>query len=118
MLAQDNAGHNTAPSAEQSQPVITQTAQKLTNASADTNGSVTVTAGARYRFTATKTGSFLFGLATTATIGNIRWTCPLYGSIEIQIPLGQTSLHFQTDTNNGIGYLVEIKTAISEDPYA
>jgi len=116
----DNAGYNAAPSAEQSQPVIASadgaTSQKLTNASADTNTTATVVAGARYRFSATKTGSFLFGLATTATATNIRWVCPLSASIEIQVPIGYTTLHYQTDTNNGVGWLVRIKSQIDEEP--
>ena len=118
MLQIDNAGYNTSPSPGQSQPIIGTgaAAQALTNASADTNDSVTVVAGARYRFTCTKTGAFIFGLATTATAGNIRWVCGIGHDIEIQVPLGYTALHFQTTANNGYGWLVRIKTVIEEEP--
>lgn len=115
-MLQDNGGFNTSPHPNQSQPVISQTAQIVAHGTADTNATKTVTAGARYRFTSTLTGGFLFGLATTATIGNIRWVCPIYQTIEIQIPNGYTSLHYQTNVINGVGYLVEIKRNIEEEP--
>lgn len=112
----DNGGYNCAPSPGQSQPVISQTALALTNATADTNTEATVVAGARYRFTCTSTGAFRFGLATTATAGNVRWVCGVGHSIEIQVPLGYTTLHYATDTNAGYGWLVRIKTVIEEEP--
>jgi len=68
----------------------------------------TVVAGARYRFTAYVTGGFRFGLATVATDGNVRWVCPIYRSIEITIPQGYTTLHYTTDTNSALGFLVEL----------
>ena len=105
----DNQGNRTSPDVGASQPVASQTAQQLTNAAADTNTTATVVEGKRYRFTALNTGGFIFGLATTATVGNIRWTCPVGETIEIQIPVGYTTLHYQTDTNDGIGYLVELE---------
>lgn len=116
MLNIDNGGYNTSPHPGQSQPVITQTALQLTNASADTNDTATVVGGKRYRFTATEVGGFVLGLADVTTAGNVRWCCPVYHTIEIQVPNGQTSLHFATDVTNGIGYLVELKTNINEEP--
>lgn len=113
---QDNGGYNTSPSAGQSQPVITQTALALTNASADTNTTATVVAGARYRFTCTKAGAFRFGLATVATAGNVRWVCGIGHSIEIEIPNSYTTLNFAVDTNDGYGWLVRIKQNIEEEP--
>lgn len=104
----DNAGNRSAPTPESSAPKTTQTAQKLTQATAGTNTTATVTAGQRYRFTAYLTGGFLFALATTATEGNIRWVCPIYHSIEFTIPIGYTTLHYTTDVNNGVGYLVAL----------
>ena len=116
----DNGGYNTSPSPAQSQPIIASgdgaTSQALTNGSAATNTTATVVAGARYRFTCTKTGAFLFGLATTATATNIRWVCGIGHSIEIQIPLGYTTLNYQTDTNDGYGWLVRIKSVVNEEP--
>jgi hypothetical protein len=104
----DNTGFCSSPTPESSQPVVSQTALKLTQATAGTETTTTVTAGSRYRFTAYITGGFRFGLATVATDGNVRWVCPLYHSIEIQIPVGYTTLHYTTDTNNGLGFLVEL----------
>lgn len=116
MLNIDNGGYNTSPSSEQSQPIIEQTALALTNGTADANTTVSVVAGARYRVTCTKTGSLRFGLATMATAGNVRWVCGIGHSIEIQIPLGYTTLNFATDTVDGYGWLVRIKTQIEEEP--
>jgi hypothetical protein len=108
--AADNGGNKASPSPQQAQPVVTQTAQVLTQGTAGTDTTATIVAGKRYRFTAQKTGGFVFGLATVATNSeaNIRWACPVYDSIEIQIPAGYTTLHYTTDTNSGVGYLVEI----------
>lgn len=116
MLNIDNGGYNTSPHPGQSQPVISQTALILTNGTANDDTTVTVVAGARYRATCTKTGSLRFGLATMSTAGNVRWVCGIGQSIEIQIPNGYTSLHFATDTNDGYGWLVRIKTEIEEEP--
>ncbi len=113
---QDNAGYNTSPHPGQSQPVISQTALALTNASADTNTTATVVAGARYRFTCTKTGAFRFGLATMATAGNVRWVCGIGHSIEIEVPNGYTTLNYAVDTNDGYGWLVRIKQVVNEEP--
>lgn len=117
-MLQDNGGYNTSPHPGQSQPIIGTgaTAQALTNASADANTEATVVAGARYRFTCTKTGAFRFGLATIATATNIRWVCGIGQSIEIQVPQSYTTLHYAVDTNNGYGWLVRIKTQINEEP--
>ena len=105
----DNQGFRSSPSPESSQPVKTQTALKLTNATKDTDTTATVVAGKRYRFTCLNTGGFYIGLADVTTAGNVRWVCPLYQSIEIQIPVdGGVTLHYATDTNNGVGFLIEI----------
>jgi hypothetical protein len=90
--------------------------QQLTNAAADTNTTATVISGKTYRVTALNTGGFLLGLSTTATVANIMWVCPLHESILIHIdPVqagvqkgGDVTLNYQTDTNAGIAYLVEL----------
>ena len=117
-MIEDNGGFPTSPDVRASQPVITQTAVQLTNGIANTNTTATVVAGKRYKFTALITGSFYFGLANvTANSGkNVRWTCGLYDSVEIQIPNGHTNLHYATSVNSGIGYLVEIKQTSNLDP--
>ena len=108
----DNIGFRTANCPEQSQPKIntTMASQALTQGSAGTDTTATVGAGKRYRFTAQKTGGFVFGLATVATgsEANIMWVCPVGCTIEIQIPENYTVLHYTTDTGSGIGKLVEI----------
>jgi hypothetical protein len=85
---------------------------KLTNASADTDGTQTVVAGATYVFTSLATGGFYFsitGVVTTAA--NVEWVCPIYQSIIIKIPEGVTSLHFATTVNSGVGYLRRLSIA-------
>lgn len=110
----DNGGFRTSPHPGQSQPVITQTALKLTDGK-DTDNELAVVAGKRYRFTALTAGGFYLGLADVTTAANVRWVCPLYQSIEVQIPYGITALHVASDTNNAIGYLVEIKQVEEDD---
>ena len=104
----DNSGFTTSPTPESSQPKVTQTALKLTQGTAGTETTQAVTPGARYRFTAYLTGGFRFGLATVATDGNVRWVAPLYSTIEIQIPVEYSILHYTTDVNNGLGFLIEL----------
>jgi len=111
----DNGGFKTSPDVMASQPVITQTALKLTQGTAGTNTEATVVAGKRYRFTSYLTGGFRFGLATVATDGNVRWICPIYKTIEIQIPRGVTTLHYTTDVNSGLGFLVELLVQDEEE---
>ena len=108
----DNAGHRVAPYGAVDPKFGT--GQTLTNGSADTNTTATVVAGARYAITVlaqsatAAQGGFLFGLATTATAANICWVCPVNETIIIQIPVGYTTLHYQTDLNNGLAYLREL----------
>lgn len=114
-MLHDNGGFRTSPHPAVSQPVITQTALALTQGTAGTNTEATVVAGKRYRFTAYKTGGFRFGLATVATDGNVRWVCSIYKTIEIQIPRSVTTLHYTTDTNSGVGFLVELLVQDEDD---
>ena len=111
----DNGGYNTSPHPNTSQPILSQTALLL-NVDELADAETTVVAGARYRFTSVKGGSFMFGLATTATADNVRWVCPLYGSIEIQVPLGHTHIHQRASANSSWGYLIRIKTEVEEEP--
>ena len=109
--AYDNGGFRTSFDVNASQPVITQTAQRITNAVKDTDTEVTVTPGARYKLTASAVGGFYCGLADVTTAANVRWVCSGYASCEIQIPIGYTTLHYAADTNSAVGYLIEIKQA-------
>ncbi len=111
----DNGGFRTSPHPHVSQPVISQTALKFTSINKDVNTELTVVAGKRYRFTSLITGGFYLGLADVTTLANVRWVCPIYKTIEIQIPRGVTSLHVACDTNNAIGYLVELLVQDEDD---
>ena len=113
----DNSGARTSPHPNQSQPIISQTAQQLKVDNGD-SGTATVVAGTRYRFTSMIKGGFVFGLATVAAgnEANIRWSCPIYNTVEIQIPLGYTTLYYTSDTDNdAAGYLVAIKQNADPD---
>jgi hypothetical protein len=111
----DDKGFYALPGIVGGQPVLAK-GQTLTNAAADTNTTATVTSGKSYRVTCLNTGGFLFGLATTATAANIIWACALHQSILIHIdPVmagvekgGDVTLNYQTDTNDGMAYLVEL----------
>lgn len=100
----DNMGHNVPPHANLADPVLA-SGQTLTNATAGADTSATVVAGESYIITALTTGGFIFGLATVETAANIIWACPLGQTIIIKIPVGYTTLHYATNTNNGIAYL-------------
>jgi len=108
VVSQDNAGFRTTPNPNSAQPVLSQTALKLTNAAADTNTTCTVEGGKRYRFSCLSLGGFYFGLADVTTAANVRWACPLGITCELQIPEGVTTLHYATTINDGVGYLVEL----------
>jgi len=104
----DNIDRISSPTPESSQPETTQTALKLTQATAGTNTTCSVVPG-RYRFTAYAVGGFRFGLASVATDGNVRWLCPLGRTIEIDIPGGTTTLNYTTDVNSALGFLVKLQ---------
>ena len=114
-MLHDNGGFRTSPHPAVSQPVITQTAQRLIQASAGTNTETTVVGGKRYRITSYLTGGFRFGLATLVLASNVRWVCPIYQTIEIQIPRGVTTLHYTTDVNSGVGFLIELLVQDEDD---
>jgi hypothetical protein len=108
LFLSDNAGHRVPP-ADAPDPVVA-TGQTLTNAAKDTDTTVTVEAGEKYALTAQTVGGFYLGVATIATAANIVWACPLGKTIIIVVPNGITSLHYATDTVNGIGYLRKLAT--------
>ena len=103
----DNDGHR-MPNHPDAANSILASGQTLTNAAADTNTEATIVAGATYAITALNTGGFLFGLADTETAANIVWACALHSTIIIKIPASYTTLHYQTDTVNGMAYLRRI----------
>ena len=79
--------------------------QRLTNGTANTDGTVGVLPGETYVFTALVTGGLYFGLADTQVAGNVLWVAPLHQTILIKIPAGVNVLHYATDTTSSIGYL-------------
>ena len=106
----DNAGNRVPPHPNIANPVeatgVSASGQTLTNASAATNTSASVVAGATYAFTAQKTGGFYFGMGNVITYPqNILWACPLYQTIIIVIPPGVTTVRYAVDTNSAVGYL-------------
>ena len=108
----DNINRQSSPTPESSQPELAQTALKLTQATAGTNTTASVVPG-RYRFTSYLTGGFRFGLASVATDGNVRWICPIFHSIEIDIPGGTTILNYTTDVNAALGFLVKLQEGVT-----
>jgi hypothetical protein len=88
-------------------PVLSQTAQTATDAATGGDHTFTVTAGKAYIVVCTQV--FIFGLATVATAGNVRWVCEAGKASVIRIPTGYTSLHYMSLVNGGIVYLVEIE---------
>lgn len=83
--------------------------QRLTNGTANTDGSVGVLPGKTYVFTSLVTGGFYFSLVDTQVAGNVRWVCPLYQTILFKIPADGYVLHYATDTTSGIGYLRRVE---------
>jgi len=105
----NNGGQRVSPHPNLSHPV-NGTGQQLTNGSADTDTTATVVAGAQYAVTALNTGGFILGLSDPTTATNVMWVCPLYETIVIKIPEGSTTLHYATDTADGIAYLRKLSS--------
>ena len=106
----DNGGQRTVPGTANYKKDPNADTQRLTNASKDTDTEATVVGGKRYLLVPIVTGGFYAGLATVATAANVEWVCALYHpGVVINIPLGHTTLHYATDTNNGIAYLIPLE---------
>jgi hypothetical protein len=102
----NNEGFNSPPGALDAAPVISQTAQTLTDAV--TGGDHTMTLEAGHAYVVVCTQASVFGLADITTADNVRWVCPAGGASVIRMPIGYTTLHLQSLVNGGIIYLVEI----------
>jgi hypothetical protein len=102
----NNEGFNSPPGALDAAPVLSQTAQTLTDAA--TGGDHTMTLEAGHAYVVVCTQASVFGLADITTAGNVRWVCPAGGASVIRMPIGYTTLHLQSLVNGGIIYLVEI----------
>jgi len=103
----NNNGENAPVGALDAAPVFSQTAQTATDAATGGDHTFTVAAGTAYVVVCTQ--AFVFGLADVTTAANVRWVCPAGGASVIRVPLGYTTLHYQTLVNGGIVYLVELK---------
>lgn len=101
---QSNAGFTGVPGAICADP-IPASGQTATDAATGGDHTLTVVGGASYLVMATDTGNFIFGILTVATAANIMWMCPKNHAIVINMPEGQTSLHYMSDTNGGTIYL-------------
>lgn len=103
-----NGGHAAVPGAVSADPVPG-TGQTATDAATGGDHTLTVVGGKSYLIMATDVGNILFGIATTGTAANIAWMCPKSKAIVINMPEGENTLHYQSDTNAGTFYLTEIK---------
>ena len=99
----DNAGHRVPPAG--APDPIAASGQELTNGTKDTDTTVTVVGGAMYALTAQEVGGFYLGILDVTTAANVIWACPVGKTIIINIPSGETTLHYATDTTDAIGYL-------------
>jgi len=102
----NNNGENAPVGALDAAPVLSQTAQTLTDTSTGGDHTMTVEAGHAYIVVCTQVS--VFGLAAVTTAGNVRWVCPAGGASVIRVPLGYTTLHMESLVDGGIIYLLEV----------
>ena len=102
VYSSDNKGNRTPAHPDMGHPRLA-SGQTL-SPNKNTNTEATVVAGGSYAITAIQ-GWFIFGLATTATAANIIWACPQGKTIVVKIPVGYTSLHYLSDSDNRTAYL-------------
>ena len=94
----DNSGNRTPGHPNCADPVLA-SGQVVTAGSKDTDAAITVVAGVMYAITSLY-GHHMFGIATTGTAANVIWACPAGKTIIIRVPLGYTSLHYQTPSDS------------------
>jgi len=94
----DNSGNRIPPDVNASDPVLA-SGQNVSAGSKDTDATITVVAGARYAITCIA-GAHIFGIATTGTAANCIWACGSGQTIIIRIPVGYTSLHYQSPADS------------------
>lgn len=103
----NNAGFTAPPGALDAQPVFSQTAQTLTDASTGGDHTFTLEAGKAYLVAATQVT--VMGLADVTTAGNVRWVCAAGGTSVVRMPIGYVTLHLQSLVNGGIIYILELE---------
>lgn len=83
----------------------------LTDAATGGDETQTVASGATYAFTCGPTANSTFVFSITGTIltaANIEWVCTPGNTILLRIPMGVTTLHYESLVNGGVGYLRRI----------
>lgn len=110
LFLSDNGGNRVPPGVASGDPVAG-SGFKITDAAAGANHTVAVVAGATYQIMVDHTtdGAFLFGIADTDTAANVIWFMPPLTVRVITIPIGITSLHYQSLASTGSAYLVKMK---------
>lgn len=103
----NKAGYRVNPAADTDR-MVTESGQKLTCTSADTDYTLTVVAETRYVITADATGLIYLGIADITTDADIIWTVGASGSVGIEIPVGITTLHYGSDSAGTIGRLAQL----------
>ncbi len=99
----DNSGNLTGPHPDISDPVLA-SAQKVVAGSKDANATIDVESGKMYAITSL-IGAHVFGIATTATAANCIWAAPAGKTIVIRVPIGYTTLHYQTPSDSRVFYI-------------
>jgi len=116
MFLSDNVGRRVPPHVHACAPVAA-SGVTLTDAATGGDHTQTVVGGATYAFTCLPNiadqgtemdDTFVFGLADATAEANQIWICPPYQTIIIQVPVGTTSLHYQSLANGGSGKLRRI----------
>lgn len=102
-----NGGKVAVPGAISADPVHA-TGQTATDAATGGDHTLTVVGGKSYLVMATAVGNFILGIADVTTAANVAWLLPKNQAIVINMPEGETSLHYMSDTNAGVIYLTEI----------
>jgi hypothetical protein len=98
------AGSSVTPHPDQAQPVAA-SGQSLA-ATSDT--SITVVSGAMYAITVT-VGYLIAGWLTTGTAANIVFACGTNQTIIIEVPVGQTDLHYNLVGTSPLAWLRRIQ---------
>lgn len=114
-LLSDQKGFTVPPGRPSGHPV-NGSSIRLTQGTAGTDTTTTVKAGSDYLLIALNIGGFYAGLATVTTAANVMWVAPLYTpGVVINIECtssyakgADVTLHYSTDTNNGVAYLIKL----------
>jgi hypothetical protein len=108
----DIGGRDALPGVISGHPV-NGSSQQLTNAAADTDGTVTVKSGYSYLVVPVVTGGVYLGLSDVTTAANVMWACPLGAAVLLHIESGgdaeDVTLHYAVTANDAIAYLIRME---------